>query len=298
MTKTKKIIITLLAVVLTFMTAACSSDLQDLYSFVSGDDYISKIEDGATLIEDIDVGQGDSYLISNSGFGNILIDTGDTEHKDTLVSHLKKRGIKKIDYVILTHPHSDHIGGMTGVLDNFQVGNIYMPKMTHNTATFKKMINKVKEKNLYFKEAKSGVKISLGKGSSINFLSPTKDMSLKDLDNSDAVCMLKTNGRKVLFTGDIFKETEIKLIPRIGRIDILKVAHHGSHKATCKELLMASKPTYAMIGVGEDNKYDHPSKSALNRLDKYNVKVYRTDLSGNIGFTINNDGSIKVDTSR
>lgn len=277
---------------------ACSADFEEIYDIFGTADSVTSLEEGSTLVEAVDVGQADCFLISNESFGNILIDTGDTEHSEDLVDYLKKKDVDYIDYIILTHPHSDHIGGMSEILDNFEVKNIYMPKMTHNTATFRKVTGKMRENNLRFKEAKSGVKIALREGSSIEFLSPTKDMSLKDLDNSDAVCMLKTNGKKVLFTADIFKETELRLIHRTGKIDILKVAHHGSHKSTCSELLLATRPTYAMIGVGENNKYDHPSEETLKRLDKFGVEVYRTDLDGNISFVISNEGNIEVNTSR
>lgn len=296
MSKLKKILsafVLLIVIFISFLTGG----FEQISNWI-GNDYITEIESGATLIEDIDVGQGDAFLISNSDYGNILVDTGETDHADDLVSHLKNRNISKIDYIIISHPHADHIGGMCDVLDNFQVGKIYMPKMSHNTTSFKNMVSKMKEKNLYFTEAKSGVKIKLNGSDSISFISPTKDMDLDDLDNSDAVCLLKTNDRKVLFTGDIFKETELKIMNKVGKIDILKVAHHGSYKATSDEFLENTKPTYAMIGVGEDNKYSHPSTQTLNRLENFGVEIYRTDLDGNIAFIINKDGSIEVHTSK
>lgn len=286
-----------LAVLIVLVGSLLFSNVDQFFNF-SNEEYIGDIESGSTLVEGIDVGQADSFLISNDEFGNILIDTGDSEHGESLVNHLKMLGIEKIDYLILTHPHSDHIGGVCDVLDNFEVGDIYMPKMTHNTTSFRNMVEKVEEKGLKFKQAKSGVKIKLDDNSQIDIISPTKDMSLKDMDNSDAVCVLKTNGRKVLFTADIFKESETRLMDRIGKIDILKVAHHGSYKATSNEFLNTVKPSYAVIGVGEDNSYNHPSKQTLQRLEEHNVKVYRTDLDGNIAFIIDKDGNIDVKTSK
>lgn len=296
MSKIKKllsVVVLLIVILVSFLTGG----FEHLSNFI-GNDYITDIEPGSTLVEAIDVGQGDAFLISNEEYGNILVDTGETDHAQDLVSHLKERDIEKIDYIIITHPHADHIGGMCDVLDNFEVGKVYMPKMSHTTTSFKNMVSKMEEKNLYFAEAKSGVEIKLNDTDNIKFISPTKDMDLDDLDNSDAVCVLNTNGRKVLFTGDIFEEAELKIMNKIGKVDILKVAHHGSYKSTSDEFLEKIQPTYAMIGVGEDNKYSHPSTETLNRLEKHGVKVYRTDLNGNIAFIIDKNGSIKVYSSK
>ena len=296
MSKIKKllsIVVLLIVILVSFLTGG----FEHLSNFI-GNDYITDIEPGSTLVEAIDVGQGDAFLISNEEYGNILVDTGETDHAQDLVSHLKERDIEKIDYIIITHPHADHIGGMCDVLDNFEVGKVYMPKMSHTTSSFKNMLSKMEEKNLYFTEAKSGVEIKLSDTDNIKFISPTKDMDLGDLDNSDAVCVLNTNGRKVLFTGDIFEEAELKIMNKIGKVDILKVAHHGSYKSTSDKFLEKIQPTYAMIGVGEDNKYSHPSTETLNRLEQHDVKVYRTDLDGNIAFIIDKNGSIEVYSSK
>lgn len=286
----KKILSMIIAVVLIFGTTACVIETDE--------EYIEMMESGATIVEAIDVGQGDAFLISNASFGNIMIDTGDNEHKEDLVYHLKTMGITTIDHLILTHPHSDHIGGASALIDNFEVKEMYMPRMTHNIKTFKNLVEKMEENDLYFNEAKSGVTIKLGSGSSIYFLSPTKGMPLDDLDNSDAVCMLKSNGKKVLFTADVWDEIELMLIPRIGDIDILKIAHHGSYKGTAEETLYLCEPEYAMIGVGEDNSYGHPSKETIKKLNKYGVETYRTDKHGNIRFILGTDGSIEVKTSK
>lgn len=286
-----------------FVSGCTSSDMKkakEVYdivsSYASNDDYedVSSIGTGTTLVEDIDVGQGDAFLISNESFGSILVDSGDNEHSKVLTSHLKQRGIKTLDYVILTHPHSDHIGGMVDILDNFNVKEIYMPKMTHSSYSFKNLVSKMKENNLKFTEAKSGVNIKLDKSSIISFVSPTKNMDLTDLDNSDAVFLLKTNNKKILFTADVFSNVDNVIVPRVGKIDILKVAHHGSYKGTSKSFLLATRPTYAMIGVGKDNRYSHPSKDTITRLKNRNVKIYRTDLNGNISFFINEKGEISV----
>lgn len=231
----------------------------------------------------LDVGQGDSIFISCEG-QNMLIDAGVPEMGARVTAYLSKYGVKKLDDVVCTHPHDDHIGGMPAVLQQEQVGRILMTRAQNNTAGFEKLLNTIAAKGLKITEAVPGARYTLG-GASFVIFAPNG--SYTDLNNTSVVLKLTYHERSFLFTGDAETQSETDMLKKGWdlKADVLKVGHHGSSTSTGAKFLKAVSPQYAAISVGAGNDYGHPTPSTLARLQKAGVTVLRTDQSGTIVFT-------------
>ncbi len=231
----------------------------------------------------IDVGQGDSIFIRTPNDNTILIDGGEADQGENVLNFLKELGVDKIDVIVATHLHSDHIGGLITVIENIDIGSIYMPKTTHNTKTFEKFVLSVKQKGLQFKPAYAGVDIPLDDVDA-NFVGPEKKDTYDDLNNSSAVLKLKYGDVSFIFTGDAEKESEEYMLSsgQNLRAQVLKVGHHGSTTSTSEEFLKAISPEYAIISCGEGNKYGHPHKEIIQLLEEFGIEIYRTDRDGTI----------------
>lgn len=273
----KKYISILFILLIAFSFTACSS------TSVSKKDTSSS--NNKMCVHYIDVGQGDSELIQLNN-KNILIDAGPRKSSDKVVSYLKKQNIKKLDYVIATHPHEDHIGGIPEVLKNFEVDNFYAPKKTANTKIFKDMIRELKSKNLKINVAKAGNTLDIGSNAEAEFVAPNNDNYQKTNDYS-AVIKITYGNSKFLFTGDAEKLSEKEMLNNHRDIscDVLKAGHHGSHSSSSKEFLDKTNPKTVIISCGKNNDYGHPHKETLKELKKRNVQVYRTDIDGDIILT-------------
>ena len=223
-----------------------------------------------------DVGQADSMLIQNNG-ENMLIDAGNNEDGETLVNNLKTLGVEKIDYLVGTHPHEDHIGGMDDIINSFEIGKIYMPNVSTNTKTFEDVIDAAKNKNLQIETPKAGDKFTIGKSScEVAYVGSDKE----NLNLSSIIIKMKYNNLSYLFTGDTEADVENKI--DFGKINILKVAHHGSDTSSSEKFVNETAPEVAIISVGKDNSYGHPSNEIIKRYEKVGSKIYRTDEVGNI----------------
>lgn len=243
------------------------------------------------VVHYIDVGQGDSILIQTKE-KNMLIDSGPNDSIHKLSSYLNSLHIKKLDYVIATHPHEDHIGNMDYILKKYTVTTFMAPKVTTNSSYFNDMITELKHKNMNISTIRFGNKntnINLGDNIKVEVLGPVKDKYEK-LNNYSAVIRISYNNTSFLFTGDCEKEEENDILKNNTNIhsDVLKVGHHGSSTSTTKDFLDAVSPKIAVISVGKDNSYNHPSSSTLSTLKKYGCTIYRTDNDGNI--TLKSDG--------
>ena len=223
-----------------------------------------------------DVGQADSILIQNEN-ETILIDAGNNEDGDLLVKNLQELQIEKIDYLIGTHPHEDHIGGLDDIIKNFEIGTIYMPKVQTNTKTFEDVLDAVANKNLKIETPKVGDSFKIGEAN-CKVLAVGNDKT--NLNLSSIVIQMNFENLSYLFTGDVEEEIENKL--ELGKINILKVAHHGSDTSSSKNFLNKIAPELAIISVGKDNSYGHPSQTTLNNLKNIGTTIYRTDEVGNI----------------
>lgn len=230
----------------------------------------------------IDVGQGDSILVEAPN-KNLLIDAGPRVSTPKLMSYLKKHKIKKLDYVIATHPHEDHIGGMSTVIKNISIGTFYAPKVTTNTATFRHMITALKNKNLKITAAKAGMSFYLGKNIKCDILAPNST-KYDNLNNYSVVLKITDGKTKFLFTGDAEKLSESEILKKGYNIDsdVLKLGHHGSSTSSTKSFLRKVSPKVAIISCGKNNSYHHPHKETMRKLKEMHIKSYRTDLDGNI----------------
>lgn len=247
-------------------------------------------EAGKMIVYYIDVDQGDSILIQVNK-KNLLIDSGPKLEKKKLFEYLSKINIDKLDYIIATHPHEDHIGNMSKVLDNYNVLNFYAPKIQTTTKTFEQMIDSLKTKNLKINAIKKGTEsINLGENTKVTVFSPTKDY-YENLNNYSPIIKIQYGKTSFLFTGDAQKDVEKEIISSDEDIsaDVIKIAHHGSSTSTTKEFLNKVHPSIGVISVGSDNSYDHPNMDTLKRLKDSNVQLYRTDKDGTV--ILSSDGS-------
>lgn len=270
MKKNKKIIGIILIAIVFFavLKSQGNSEYENL-----GDDF---------RVHYIDVGQGDSILVQ-SGEEYMLIDGGKNVAADTVVNYLKSQNVKKLKYVIGTHPHEDHIGGLDDVIDTFDVENVIMPNVTHNTKSFEDVLDSIMNKGLTITPAVSGERYALG-DAELLILAPNGD-GYKDLNDYSVVARVQYGNTSFMFTGDAEGISEKEMIDVYGsslRTDVLKLGHHGSTTSTTKDFLELVNPSVAVITVGKDNTYGHPHKEIIERLEKKNIRIYRTDLDGNI----------------
>lgn len=238
---------------------------------------------GKLRVSYIDVGQGDSILIQIPNGKNILIDAGENDQGNKVVSYLKSQGVKRLDVTIWTHPHSDHIGGADVVTNAFDIGQVVMPKETSTTQTYRSLINAISQKGLKITEAKAGLKLDLGPEVNAQLLAPNST-HYEEVNDYSAVLRLTYGQNTFLFEGDAQAESEKEMIAKGFdlKADVLKVGHHGSNTSTSSAFLAKIQPKYAVISVGEGNSYGHPKASTLTKLQKAAVSVYRTDESGTV----------------
>ena len=235
----------------------------------------------------LDVGQGDSELIRLPTGENILIDAGLKSGSDQLTAYLKELGVDKIDILIATHPHADHIGGMEKVIENFEIGEIYMPKIADDqiptTATYTKLLEAIQAKGMKINQAKAGTTIFSNDNAALEILAPN-NTEYKDLNNYSIVTKLTYGNNRFLFTGDAEKESENEMLSKGYDLscDILKLGHHGSSTSTTNQFLTAASPSAAIISCGKDNDYGHPHQETMDKINSSHITVYRTDLDGTI----------------
>lgn len=263
-----------------------------------GADGIGDYSNGVTLSTDdptqlltvdfLDVGQGDCTLIRTPE-RNILIDASTVDAYTAIASALEKFHITKLDMVIATHPHNDHIGSMAKIIENYDIGLFIMPYLSEEiiptTKTFENMLLALKEKEIEITIAEPNTYYDLGNDMRLTITGPVD--TYDSLNNLSVVCTLEYKDASFLFTGDMESKAETDILKGNFNVeaDVLKVAHHGSSTSSSKRFITAVNPTYAVISVGKDNSYGHPNNKTLNTLADFNVTVFRTDLNHNICFT-------------
>lgn len=239
----------------------------------------------------IDVGQADAILLQ-SGEHNMLIDAGNNEDGVKIVNYLKEINVSKFDYVFATHAHEDHIGGMDDIINNFDIDKFFMPDVITTTKTFEDMLDALEANNLGYDAAVKGEEFDFS-GAMVKIIYVGNEGD--DLNDTSIVIKVTHGNNSFLFTGDATSKVERKLLKEDIKSDVLKVAHHGSEYSSSDEFLDGVNLDYAIISVGKDNSYGHPKQSIIDKLNKRNVKIYRTDLSGTIIVSSNgNDISFKT----
>lgn len=241
---------------------------------------------GNLKIHFIDVGQADSILIEQDK-KYMLIDAGNNGDGKLVKNYLIKEGIKSLDYVIGTHPHEDHIGGLDYVINDFNIGKIYLPKATSTTKTFQDVVVAIKNKGMKAAVPKPGDTFNLG-SAKCTILAPNSN-EYKDLNNNSVVIKLEFGSNSFLFTGDAEDISEKEILAKGFNVkaDLLKIGHHGSHSSTTEEFLSKVNPKYAVISCEIGNDYGHPHKETVDKLKNKNIPVYRTDELGTIIATSN-----------
>ena len=258
------------------------------------DKVVSKPLTGELAVHFVDVGQGAAQIIIAPNNKVMVIDAGNNDDEDKMVAYLKKLGVTKIDVVIGTHPDADHIGGMDAVIDSFDIGKIYMPRVQRDTLTFESVLQSIQNKGLKVTTAKAGIELDLDSTVQAKMIAPLDDTA-SDANEMSAVVQLQYGQHSFLLTGDAGIPTEEKWLQTGERIKstVLLTGHHGSNHSTSEAFLKAVQPKYAVIQVGK-NSYGHPTSEVLERLQNENIQIYRNDTDGTIVFKT--DGKeIKVD---
>ncbi len=245
----------------------------------------------------IDVGEADCTLIKNNN-EYVLIDAGNNQDGLKLVEYFKSLGITKFKYVIGTHLHEDHIGGMDYIIKNFDIEHYYMPDVTSEYMTFTEVVESLKNKNIKWEVPEIDSTFNIGEAK-FTVLWISKDE--EEINDTSIVLKLDFKSTSYLFTGDATKNVELKILDKDIKSDILKVSHHGSSDASSAQFLKLVEPKYAIISVAKINDYHHPHDITLKKLNELNVKTYRTDKDGTI--VVSSDGenyyfeTIKTDTN-
>ena len=263
-------------IVLSLLVVGCSSPFVETDNKAS----VSTFSEDTLRVNYIDVGQGDSIFIELPNKETMLIDAGEAYEVDKVINYLNNLGIKRIDYVVGTHPHTDHIGGLESVINTFDIGFIYMPNAISTSKTYEDLLTTISNKGLKVKTAKSGVVVLNEDNLKLEFIAPNSD-NYSNLNNYSAVLKLTYLDNTFLFMGDAETLSEDEITSDV-KADVIKVGHHGSDSSSSVEFVKKVNPEYAIIMVGEGNSYNHPYQSIINRYLSMDAKVLRTDLDGNI----------------
>ncbi len=228
----------------------------------------------------IDVGQGDSELVCCNG-EYMLIDAGEPDAADAVLEYLDRHGIDKLDYLVCTHSHSDHCGGLDAVVESLEVETVFTSPYAGDSPSYEIFTDAVYDAGLELTVPELGESYRLGEAS-FSFIGPLEDY---DNTNDDSLVMrLEYGDTSFLFTGDMTAKAEKDLINDGAslRCDVLKVGHHGSSGSSCYQFLYEAQPGIGVISCEKGNSYGHPHEETLSRLNDADVTVYRTDLEGSI----------------
>ena len=253
--------------------------------------------DGSIEIHFIDVGQADATFIVTEA-GTMLIDAGSRRSGPRVVEYLQEMGITEITYVVATHPHEDHIGGMDLILNGFTVGHVLLPDISHTTRTYERMVEAIETHNISTSAPLAGHTFEMG-DVAFTVIHPSTNNNGRNLNNWSLSLRVDFGNVSMITTGDAEVPAEREMIATGINLqaDILRLGHHGSRTSTAQEFLDAVNPSIAIIQVGEDNDYGHPHSEVMDRLYEAGLRIYRNDHHGNIVLTT--DGtSIDIRTER
>lgn len=253
----------------------------------------------------LSVGQGDCALVRTHSGRTMLIDGGTESGSDVgynvIAPFLRRKGVNRIDVLVLSHPHADHLSGLVAVMREFRVGMVLDPCIAHPSPIYNEFLQAVKDREVTYRRGVRGQTLDLGDGAKAEVLNPpfqrlsgTQD----DVNNGSVVLRLSSQGYRILFAGDAEYDAELDIM-RSGvsvKCDVLKIGHHGSNDATSADWLDAARPKIAVISVGRYNAFGHPHKEVLSRLVERGARVYRTDQHGAVTIRFA-DGGMTVRTT-
>ena len=243
----------------------------------------------------LDVGQGDSIFIELPNNETMLIDAAESNQSENIINYIKNLNYQKIDYVIGTHPHTDHIGGLKDIINTFEIGKIYMPKAVSTTKTYENLLQTIKDKNLKINTAKAGISIIDTDTLKINILAPNND-TYTELNNYSVVTKITYGTTKFLFMGDAEKLSENEIKEDVSA-DVIKIGHHGSSTSSGLNFIKKVNAKYGIISVGLNNKYNLPKEETITNWENSGTKIYLTSTNGTI--TATSDGTnIKIESEK
>lgn len=257
-------------------------------------DYINMNND-LLKVHYLDVGQGDSIFIELPNNETMLIDAAESYQSENIINYLKNLNYQKIDYVIGTHPHTDHIGGLKYIINTFEIGKIYMPKVVSTTKTYESLLMAIKDKNLKINTAKAGTSIIDTDALKINILAPNNS-TYTELNNYSVVTKITYGSTKFLFMGDAEKLSENEIKENV-TADVIKIGHHGSNTSSSIDFIKKVNAKYGIISVGLNNKYNLPKEETITNWENSGTKIYLTSTNGTI--RASSDGTnIKIESEK
>lgn len=304
MTKHKKIkknikrnFFEILIILLAFLIINNQDKIKNLFNQNNNqnqNDYINTNND-LLKVHYLDVGQGDSIFVELPNNETMLIDAAESYQSENIINYLKNLNYQKIDYVIGTHPHTDHIGGLKDIINTFEIGKIYMPKVVSTTKTYESLLMAIKDKNLKINTAKAGTSIIDTDALKINILAPNNSI-YTELNNYSVVTKITYGTTKFLFMGDAEKLSENEIKENV-TADVIKIGHHGSNTSSSIDFIKKVNAKYGIISVGLNNKYNLPKEETITNWENSGTKIYLTSTNGTI--RASSDGTnIKIESEK
>lgn len=304
MTKHKKIkknikrnFFEILIILLAFLIINNQDKIKNLFNQNNNqnqNDYINT-NNNLLKVHYLDVGQGDSIFIELPNNETMLIDAAESYQSENIINYLKNLNYQKIDYVIGTHPHTDHIGGLKDIINTFEIGKIYMPKVISTTKTYESLLMAIKDKNLKINTAKAGTSIIDTDALKINILAPNNS-TYTELNNYSVVTKITYGTTKFLFMGDAEKLSENEIKENV-TADVIKIGHHGSNTSSSIDFIKKVNAKYGIISVGLNNKYNLPKEETITNWENSGTKIYLTSTNGTI--RASSDGTnIKIESEK
>lgn len=304
MTKHKKIkknikrnFFEILIILLAFLIINNQDKIKNLFNQNNNqnqNDYINTNND-LLKVHYLDVGQGDSIFIELPNNETMLIDAAESYQSENIINYLKNLNYQKIDYVIGTHPHTDHIGGLKNIINTFEIGKIYMPKVVSTTKTYESLLMAIKNKNLKINTAKAGTTIIDTDALKINILAPNNS-TYTELNNYSVVTKITYGTTKFLFMGDAEKLSENEIKENVSA-DVIKIGHHGSNTSSSIDFIKKVNAKYGIISVGLNNKYNLPKEETITNWENSGTKIYLTSINGTIR-ALSDGTNIKIESEK
>ena len=251
----------------------------------------------------LDVGQGNCAFIRSPGGYTMLIDTGESNYYATVEAFLLEQGVERLDVVVATHPHSDHIGSMAKVIHNFEIGAFYMPEQGHTTAVYESMLEALEAEEVAVYSAYGGLDSTIPWDplTTVSILSPFKGVEYTELNDISAVLRIAYGDTSIILPGDAEEYAQEVMLAKLPLSafpsSVLCMPHHGGANAASDAFLAAVSPSIALISVGAGNDFGHPEEEVLNMLSRAGIPYYRTDENGTLHILLNGK-KIQVETEK